>query len=207
MSIKGVVFDFGRVISNDQPKDTMEKMAAVAGIDAKTLESLVWKNRAEFDRGTIRGKEYYRSFLKSAGIELDDSLLQKMLEIDIESWSSVNPETVKLMEDLKARGIKVAILSNMPHDFLDMKFHELDVFKLPEISVFSCHTGWIKPEKEIYTILIDECALKADELVFFDDIQINVDGALAAGIHSFLWTSAEQGRRDLAMLGLSLNGV
>jgi putative hydrolase of the HAD superfamily len=200
MSIKGVVFDYGRVISNDQPKDTMKKMAALAGIDVNRFESLLWKNRAEFDRGSIRGKEYYRSLLKTADVNLDDDSLQKMLEIDINSWRSVNPETFKFIEDLKALGMKIAILSNMPHDFLDMKFHCLDVFTLPDIFVFSCHTGWIKPEKEIYTILIDKCGLLPEELVFFDDIQINIDGALAAGMHGFLWTSAEQGRRDLASL-------
>jgi putative hydrolase of the HAD superfamily len=200
MSIKGVVFDYGKVISFDQPKDTMEKIAAVAGIDAKVLESLVWKHRAEFDRGRIRGKEYYRNILKNADIELDDASLQKMIEIDINSWSMVNPETVKLMKDLKAAGMKIAILSNMPHDFLDMKFHEIDVFSLPDVFVFSCNVGWIKPEKEIYTILIKERKLLPAELVFFDDRQINVDGALAAGIHGFLWTNAEQGRHDLLSL-------
>ncbi|MDR2899981.1 MAG: HAD family phosphatase [Treponema sp.] len=204
MSIKGVVFDYGRVISCDPPKDTMAKMAAIAGISAETLESLVWTNRAEFDRGTIRGMEYYRNLLASAEVELDDASLQKMLEIDLESWTTVNPGTVKLMEDLKAAGIKVAVLSNMPHDFLDTKADKLDVFNLPEVLVFSCHTGWIKPEKEIYNIVIEQCSLKAEELVFFDDIQKNIDGALAAGIHGFLWTNVEQGRRDLANLGLLL---
>ncbi len=202
MGIKGVAFDYGRVISYDQPKDTMEKLAAIAGIDAAALESLVWNNRSEFDRGTVSGKEYYRNLLRTAGVELKDALLQKMLELDVNSWSRVNPDTVKLMEDLKAAGIKIAILSNMPHDFLSMKFNDLDVFTLPDVFVFSCNTGWIKPEKEIYDILIEECALEADELVFFDDIQKNIDGALASGIRAFLWTDADQGRRDLAGLGL-----
>lgn len=204
MSVKCVVFDYGKVISCSPPEDTMKKMAAAAGIDAETLESLIWEHRAEFDRGTVRGKDYYRSLLKTTGVEPDDASLQRMLEIDINSWSSVNPETVKLIKDLKASGLKIAVLSNMPHDFLEVKFDKLDVFKLPDVFIFSCNVGWIKPEKEIYTILINECALFPEELVFFDDIQINIDGALAAGMHGFLWTDADQGRRDLAALGLSL---
>jgi hypothetical protein len=37
-------------------------------------------------------------------------------------------------------------------------------------------------------------------LAFFDDIQINIDAALSAGIHGFLWTDAEKARKDLASL-------
>ncbi len=202
MSIKGVVFDYGRVISYDQPEDTMEKLASIAGMDAKTLESLVWGSRAEFDRGTLSGREYYRELLKTAGVVLDDDSLQKMVAIDVESWSSINPKTVKLMEDLKAAGITLGILSNMPHDFLSLKYNTLDVFRLPEISIFSCKTGFIKPEIEIYNILVQEFKSEPGELVFFDDIQKNIDGALAAGIRGFLWTDPDQGRRDLNNLGV-----
>lgn len=204
MSIKGIVFDYGKVITLDQAEDTMEKLASIAGIDAGTMENLVWGSRAEFDRGTIRGKDYYRGMLKTLNIEKDDAALRSMVEIDMGSWTRINGETVKLMEDIKALGIRLGILSNMPHDFLALHRGKLDVFRLPEISVFSCNTGFIKPEKEIYEILIREFGCKAEELAFFDDIQKNVDGARMSGIHAFLWTDAKAGRKALRDLGLQI---
>jgi putative hydrolase of the HAD superfamily len=204
MSIKAIVFDFGKVISFPQEDSVMEELAAIAGLEVKTLDSLVWKYRGEYDRGVCLGKEYYRTILQYAGVTLDDPTLERMVQIDLNSWTRINPETVALMEGVKKAGYTLGILSNMPHDFLAMARASFPVFTLPDVGVFSCEVGFIKPEEAIYRVLLQRLSCEPAEVVFFDDIPINVDKAKILGIQAFLWQDPGTARRELKQAGISV---
>ncbi|MDR2484651.1 MAG: HAD family phosphatase [Treponema sp.] len=204
MAGKAVVFDFGKVISFPPEDSVMEELAAIAGLEVNTMDGLVWKYRGEYDRGTVSAQEYYRTMLGSVGIFPDDAALERMIRIDLQSWTRINPETVALMEKVKRSGYILGILSNMPHDFLALARSSFPVFSLPQVSVFSCETGSIKPEKAIYRTLLDRVSCKAEEVVFFDDIQINIDAAKEAGIRAFLWKDPKTAWNVLQQAGIPL---
>jgi 2-haloacid dehalogenase len=44
--------------------------------------------------------------------------------------------------------------------------------------------GLLKPEPEIYDLLLTRYGLKADDCIFIDDSQENVQGARAVGMHA-----------------------
>lgn len=46
--------------------------------------------------------------------------------------------------------------------------------------------------------------LKAENTVFFDDKPANIDGAHAVGMHGFVFTTADQARKDLASIGVEI---
>ncbi|MDR2797965.1 MAG: HAD family phosphatase [Treponema sp.] len=191
---KAVVFDFGKVISFPPEPQVMAALAAIAGLDVKTMDTLVWAYRKEYDRGTLSGKDYYRTIL---GPGLDDAKAEALVRIDLDSWKRINPDTVTLMEDVKAAGYTLGILSNMPHDFLAWARESLPVFRLPHVGIFSCETGSIKPETSIYEKLLQGLSCRPEEVVFFDDMPINVEKACSLGIHGLVWQDPETARRAL----------
>jgi putative hydrolase of the HAD superfamily len=193
-AVKAVVFDYGKVICHPPGEEVMEKLAALAGIPRRDFEPLVWKLRPPYDRGVITGPAYYRSILAAAGLPEDAALAGTMYQIDTDGWKALNGETVRLMEDIKAAGFKLGILSNMPQDFLDLARKIYPVFSLPHVGIFSCETGSVKPEPAIYRTLITALGCSPGEIVFFDDMPVNVEGAAAVGIRSFLWQDAEAAR-------------
>jgi putative hydrolase of the HAD superfamily len=194
VAIKAVVFDFGKVISFPPAETVMEELASIAGLDAKTMDALLWPPRDEYDRGTINGLEYYRTLLAGGGIVLDEPALKRMLQIDLNGWTHINPGTVQLMKDIKVAGLKLGILSNIPHDFLALARGTLPVVSLPDVNIFSCETGFIKPEPAIYEALIAALGCKPAEIVFFDDVEKNVAGAREMGINAFIWKDPETAR-------------
>ncbi|MFP3042194.1 HAD family phosphatase [Treponema primitia] len=200
--IRGVVFDFGNVISLPQAEGVMDELAALAGMERTLFESLLWPYRAEYDRGTISGLEYYRSFLAKGGVFLDDQIIRKIHAIDLESWSRINPDTVRLMEDVKNAGYKLGILSNMPHDFLDMARDRYPAFRLPHAGIFSCESASIKPEEKIYRDLFAALSLEPEELVFFDDMPVNIDKACSLGMSGFVWQDPDIARETLRDLSI-----
>ncbi|MDR2069311.1 MAG: HAD family phosphatase [Spirochaetaceae bacterium] len=199
--IKAVVFDYGKVISFPPEDTVIEELAAVAGMEPRVLDSLLWPYRNEYDRGTLTGKEYYRMLLAAGGVYPDEEALEKMVDIDLKSWTRINPGTVELMEAVKAApALKLGILSNMPHEFLALARGTIPVFDLPDVGIFSCEVGAIKPEAAIYRRLLAALGCEPAELVFFDDMELNIDAARALGIRAFLWKDPQAARAELNRL-------
>ena len=186
--IKAVAFDYGKVISFPPGPET---------VDLTRLRELDSQYRGEQDRGVLSGVEFYKTLLEKAGKAPDEGLAKKMFDLDVAGWTRINPGTAALMEDLKAVGLKVAILSNMPHDFLKMARETFPVFKIPDVGIFSCEVGAIKPEEPIYEALFKALGCSPYEIVFVDDMRPNVEAARLLGMNAFVWKDPETTRELL----------
>jgi putative hydrolase of the HAD superfamily len=194
VEVKAVVFDYGKVICFPPAAENRAALLALTGLSAETLEELDRKYRGEYDRGTCDGAAYYRKLLDGAGIAADDAALKKMAETDAEGWKRIDPAAVALMRDLKKAGFALGVLSNMPRDFLDWARTGIPVFGELDAAVFSCEVNAIKPERRIYEILRGRLGREFAEIVFFDDLPVNVEKAAELGIRAFLWKGAAEAR-------------
>ena len=201
MAIRAAAFDYGGVISFPQEENDMTDLAAIAGISLETMRRFYWEYRPGYDRGDTGG-EYFRKVLAAAGVHgASSSLLEQLVARDVESWSRINPETAGLMRGIKNAGLKLGLLSNMIQPFLDRAAADIPVLALPDAAVYSCEIRAVKPEPLIYQRLLAALGCGADELVFFDDMPVNVEGARKLGIRAFLWEGVDQARRELEKLG------
>ena len=53
--------------------------------------------------------------------------------------------------------------------------------------IISCECGFVKPEREIYELLLSRYGLSPDETIFIDDREENVAAAAELGITPFLF--------------------
>jgi putative hydrolase of the HAD superfamily len=201
-----VVFDYGQVICHEPFAEVNGELARLAGLPVETLDPLRWQYRGDFDRGSLSGKDYYRKITRLAGAVPADEVLEKMVEVDTAGWTRMDEGTIALMQDLTGARpgpvLKLGILSNMPGEFLRWAREALSVFKLIDVGIFSCELGIIKPEPGIYQALIAALDCEPGEIVFFDDVQANVDAAIALGIRAFLWKDPETARDQLREFGI-----
>ena len=56
-----------------------------------------------------------------------------------------------------------------------------------EKCIFSAVYGVVKPQREIYQILCDECGILPEETLFIDDSPKNIEGAQAFGIQGYVF--------------------
>ena len=187
-----MVFDYGGVICFIPSPEMRGELVRLSGLSAEVLWDLDRKYRGEWDRGTYDGIGHYRFMLAKAGVSFADDRLARIVRADIESWSHINPDTVKLMRDIKASGLRVGILSNIPHDF---PRNSVPIFAEADIAVYSCDLGVIKPEAGIYEKLMEKACCLYEEIVFFDDKVDNVNKARELGMRACLWEGAEQARK------------
>ena len=204
--MKVIVFDYGGVISYLPTASDWKEIASLGCIDVATLNRFSGQLRGEYDRGTFSCEEYYQMVLKFAGVSSESlwpARIMQMAALDEKAWSHINPDTVRLMEDVKKAGYTLGILSNMAQQFLSrIRADYQSVFSLPDVSIFSCELRLIKPEKAIYEALLDRLQCDASDVVFFDDAPLNVEKAHDLGIKAYVWQTAEAARATLLELGV-----
>jgi FMN phosphatase YigB (HAD superfamily) len=202
--IKAVVFDFGNVISEPHDIGCYRRMADLSGLSEAFFGEMFWKYRADFDRGTLRAHAMYRRILADAcltGTESElDAIAGKLVEEDLASWFHISESVTEWGRSLKASGLTLGILSNMPHDFLARYRNDIALFNEADVAVFSCECGLIKPDMPIYRELIRRLGCRPDEIAFFDDLPANIEGARAVGINAFLWIGLDRAKADLAAI-------
>ena len=88
---------------------------------------------------------------------------------------------------LRERGIKTAVLSNMPRDLRE--FLASPESWLPEFDhlTFSCDVRSSKPGAAIYEHCLEGLGVAAREAVFLDDREPNVTAARNLGMHALIF--------------------
>lgn len=105
-----------------------------------------------------------------------------------------DPAMFELVADIKAAGVRVALLSNSwgntyPRERINALFDPV---------VISGEVGMRKPNADIFGHVLKLLALEPDSTVFVDDASPNIEGAARAGLHAVLHTDPRTTRRELA---------
>jgi 2-haloacid dehalogenase len=100
------------------------------------------------------------------------------------------PGTAALVRRLRAAGVPLYLLTNMPADVYRARRARYDVLRLFDGAVVSGEEGILKPSPEIFRRLAERHALRPEESLFVDDAPANVEGARAAGFRAALFTDA-----------------
>ena len=199
--IRAVIFDFGGVISLPQDRDILYRWAEKhTGLTETEIRKGYALFRSGYDHGDYTGAEMYRRILVSFGKPFTEELLAELDRRDSESWSKPNSETYEWARELKATGLKIGILTNMPLAFIPWFEKCASKFRvLADAEVISAAVRMIKPNPEIYREVLSRLGVKAGEAIFFDDVQGNVEGARAVGMNAEVFTSVAKAREDLSV--------
>lgn len=181
--IKNVVLDMGNVLldfnpelvlntfcSSDEEKEIINK-ELFNGPEWKLGDKGDIKDKDRFDLVKTRVPEKYHEALKNCA----------------DKWGicMVPLDGAKVFcECIKQNGFGIYVLSNASDLFYDYfpKFLPLSFFD----GVFvSSDYLMLKPDVEIYKTFLDKYELNADECLFVDDREDNIEGAKKAGMNSF----------------------
>jgi putative hydrolase of the HAD superfamily len=196
--MRWIVFDYGEVIS--KRTRALPELAAVLGADPAAFADAYWAGRLDYDRG-ISDLDYWRGVGALVGATVDETTSVQLTKIDTTGWLTVDPSTVDLLGDIRAAGLGLALLSNAPASFARATEGQPWTLLFDHL-LFSGDLGVVKPDAEIWAALLARLGAPASECVFYDDRQVNIDGAIAAGLTGELWSTAAEARAHLAALGV-----
>ncbi len=202
MTLRAVIFDYGKVLSALPDAEAHTSLVQATGLDDASFEDHYWTHRHDYDSGLLDSRTYWQAIARDGGFELTDTLLAELLQHDGRMWGSLNQPMVDWARALKKDGFKIGVLSNMGDGTRDHLLREHAFLQTFDHLTWSCELKIAKPEPAIYLHSLKNLGVQADEALFIDDIQRNIDAARALGIHGVLSTDVSSLREELTRLGL-----
>ena len=184
--IKAVIFDIGAVLIDFEWKRFLCRL-----FGEKTAEAVfdaTWGTEAwhELDRDALPRSEIMRMFTDNAP-EYAAEITEAMTRVG--ECAVMHSYAIPWVQELKAQGLQVYFLSNYFPYLIWKKPEALAFIEYMDGGVFSWQEKITKPEPEIFRTLLTRYGLQAEECVFIDDSQVNVDAANALGLHAFRFVS------------------
>lgn len=177
--MKNIVFDLaGVVVARNMERCPQYIMDYFYFINSGNPMPEFWN---DYDRGTRSIDSVAQSLAEFRGSDFATAK-SRMLEA-ITYQEQVAP-TAELIAELKAAGYRLFVLSNMSKEYIEF-LRKMDVFKYFDGEIISCETALIKPEKEIYSLLLERYNLEPEQTMFIDDRKENTDAAAELGIVPF----------------------
>lgn len=188
MKYKAVIFDLFETLITEwgHKKYTKNEMSFDLGVDSEKFDRY-WDEKEE-DRylGKIDFTDSILYVMEKCGKHMETSLLSRIVNKRTETKSQcfeyVNPDVYRLLEELKARGLRLAIISNCSSEEVQV-IRQSKIYGYFDQIVLSYEVNMKKPDVGIYKKCCDLLGVGANECIFIGDGGSNeLEGAKMAGM-------------------------
>ena len=192
--MKNIIFDLGGVVvewNGEQVIDSFKgNPTLIMNIKNKGFFKDYW---TQFDKGILGREELVNKVSVLTGISAKEC--DAFVEHVKRSLVPI-PETEALIRLLSSQGYKLYCLSNMSLDFYEyLKTRE--VFNYFDGQIISAIEHMVKPDREIYELILKRYHLKPEESLFIDDLAANVKAAQALGINTVHFSDKQKGYKEI----------
>lgn len=213
MGIKAVLWDFGGVITTS-PFEAFARFEAERNLPPGLLRKInsthpddnAW---ARFERGDISFAQFDSEFAQEArtlGFEVGGAEVARLL------YGEIRPAMVEALRRLRGQVKNVCVTNNFNTGqghglpISDARAREVaSVMALFDMVIESSKIGVRKPELRFYELALEAVGVTPNEVVYLDDLGINLKPAKQLGMHTIKVIDADTALRDLASaLGIGL---
>ena len=191
--LKNIIFDFGNVLVNLDEPATMQALMAV--LDPEKIGDFFEMALFPFEKGQISEEAFFNRLQRRS---------KKVLEGDYyySAWNQMIldfPENrMQMLRELRSK-YRLLLMSNINithlrhiKRMLQLNQQSPDFEILFDKLYLSFECGMRKPELEFFQFILQQEHLIADECLFIDDRQENIDAAIQLGIHTHLHNPADE---------------
>ncbi len=198
VAIRAVVFDIGDVLEVNPRTGWAERWASRLHMSVGQFEQRLYPVWASGPTGRATLEEIELEI--AAALDLDDSALTELMgDVWAEYVGTLNHPLADYFARLRPR-YKTGIVSN---SFVGAREREQEAHGLGDICdvvVYSHEEGYLKPDPELYRITCDRLQVAPQHAVLLDDVEANVAGARAFGMHAITFRNNDQAIYDLEAL-------
>ncbi|MHA1195881.1 MAG: HAD family hydrolase [Promethearchaeota archaeon] len=201
MVIENIIFDLGNVLLTFKPEIFLKQFtndpSEIDFFISNITRSSTWLS---LDRGISSVDDAKKIFISRFPEK------KELISWFFENWFSIFApieDNVNLLVKLKKADLKLYILSNFIEEAYNYVEEKFDFFSLFDGAIISSKEKVIKPEKEIYMILINRYNLIPEKSVFIDDILPFLRPAKKLGMKTIWYKSDINLNESLKKLGVS----
>ncbi len=196
------MFDMGGVVAKHSDT-SLERLLlrdfGITGYDSFTsLDARLPALLVEHSKAGIDEEEMWHQFTQMTGIPVpphNDSLWGRYFKPELDEY------VVEIIEELKEKGLRVVCASNTEESHFE--YHQAsgqyDIF---DAVYASPQLKEVKPDRAFFAKILAAEQLKAEEVLFVDDLLENCEGAVAFGIDAVIYADPVELRWQLAGMNL-----
>ncbi len=190
MPVKNILFDFGGVVLDIDPVQTINELKKLGFEDVDLLERPDFKEQImnKFERGILTPETFRNKVRDFLGLDVCDQ------EID-DAWNAllldIPKERIKVIEQAKEH-YNIFLLSNsneIHYDVyvrdLQLRFGYREFDQLFHKAYFSFDLHLSKPNPEIFEFVLDQHKLVPEETLFIDDTLEHIESAKKLGLQTY----------------------
>lgn len=200
-NIKAIIFDYGNVLIEWNPRHVYRRYFPddPEGMEKFLSEINFMEWNAQQDKG--------RTFAEGVAILSEQfphhaNLIRAYHEHWVDSIGEAFTGTVEILKRLKKAGYPLYGFSNWSAETFPSVRAKHSFFDLFDDMVISGAVGYVKPEPEIYRILLEKVGKPAHECLFIDDSLPNIQQANKIGFATIHFQSPSQLEEELKYLQL-----
>jgi len=190
MKIEYIIFDFGGVILDIDPKLTVSEFEKLGCKDIEKLQSEAFYQEIilKFEKGLLTPDEFRSRIREFLNMDFTDAQIDQAWNMLL---SKLEKERIQMLE-LAGKNYTLFMLSNsnaIHYDFFvkDLKdnFGYEDFDALFRKAYFSFRLHMHKPNTDIYHHVIRQENIVPEKTLFIDDRADNIEGAQKAGLKTY----------------------
>ena len=177
-------------------------MLEITGLDEGAFAPAYWAPRHDYDRGFLTGTEYWLAAGRHAGMTLTNSQVAQLIDADNQLWTGVNQPMLDWALRLQSAGTPTGVLSNLGDEMTIGVVARQNWLSGFDHLVWSFSLKLAKPDPEIYRLTAEGFGYDPAHILFIDDRENNVVGAIAAGMQTIHYTTQAAFEDEMQSRGL-----
>ncbi|MEA1925669.1 MAG: HAD-IA family hydrolase [Patescibacteria group bacterium] len=193
------MFDIGKTLVGFDLLVFAKKIQPYSKLEPQEIVKLVFKGKEYFlfEKGKLNREDYINKVFKRIGAnDLSHNTF-------IDAFTSVffpNVGIRPVLSELQ-KNTRLFLISNISELHWEKYFRDhpiiKDFFPEPRQQILSFQVGWRKPDRHIFQKAIKSANVQANEALFFDDKQKNIDGFKKIGGHAQLYDCTQNSIDEL----------
>lgn len=209
MTIHGIIFDFGQVLTApiDLKTVTKHRTQLAQRLDLQPAELWPYLFEGEPAMEVMTDKidwdTFWEKVLRPKGIT-DPDEIKAFADAVFEGSREVHPEMTALVEELHGR-YKLAVLSNANWTEAELAVEIAERDGKPELFdtiITSASAGFAKPNPAFFRLALTRLNLAAEQCIYTDDLEEFTAAADRLGFHTFTFTNPAEFRQYLQSMGV-----
>jgi 2-haloacid dehalogenase len=200
-TIKAIIFDYGNVLLDWNPRYVYRRYFPN---NPEAMEQFLQEvNFMEWNVHQDKGRSFTEGVAAlSEQFPQYADLIRAYHEHWVDSIGEAFTGTVEILKQLRQAGYPLYGFSNWSAETFPLARAKYDFFDLFDDMVISGAVGFVKPEREIYRIILDKIGRPAQECLFIDDSLPNINQANTMGFATIHFKSPAQLGEELKKLDL-----
>ena len=196
--MKAVIFDLRGVLLRTTDVKPREQLANRLGMSRAELEQLIFSGNSGdmAQKGEITAQQHWSNLAEQLRVSEKD--IKELVE-EFFAYDEIDFDLIDWIHHLHP-AFKTGLLSNAFDDLrqiISERWHFEDAF---DDMVISAEVGMVKPDPRIYHLALEGLGVEAEQAVFVDDMQYNIEGARRVGMLGIRFYNPEQVKDELVKL-------